>query len=123
MRCASRRHLGTVWGRPNLGARGKLRNTLRSDGACYLALPHARDELRSWDQLTRGGPAALTPWPEAQALGQDLAALQGCERAVLGPSTLHLYGDLFGLLSASHSTIAFPGMVSSGAVVSTTVMT
>ena len=69
-------------------------------GACYLALQHARDELRPWDQLTSGAPAAMTSCSDAEALAESLASVQGRERAVLGPSTLHLYADLFGLLSA-----------------------
>jgi 8-amino-7-oxononanoate synthase len=37
--------------------------------------------------------------PEAEQVAQQLAALQGCERGVLGPSTFHLFWDLFGMLS------------------------
>src|SRR5262249_31556442 len=54
--------------------------------------------LRPWAQLTMGVPAALAESPGAGAVARELAALQGCERATLGPSTLHLFWDLFGKL-------------------------
>lgn len=67
--------------------------------ALYLGLRHPSDVLRPWDRLTTGAPAALlTPW-EAEAVAQGLAALMGCERATLAPSTLHLFWDLFGMLA------------------------
>jgi 8-amino-7-oxononanoate synthase len=57
----------------------------------YLGIRHAHHTLRPWAQLTTGRPAALEPAPQAVAVAQDLARLLGCERAVLAPSTLHLY--------------------------------
>ena len=65
----------------------------------YLGIRHAHHTLRPWAQLTTGRPAALEPAPEAVAVAQDLAQLLGCERAVLAPSTLHLYWDLFDVLA------------------------
>ena len=42
-----------------------------------------------------GRPAALGSPPIMQRLASAIAELQGCERAVLLPSTLHLFFDLF----------------------------
>ncbi len=67
--------------------------------ALYLGLRHAHGALRPWAQLTTGRPAALEPAPEAVGLARDLAGFLGCERAVLAPSTLHLYWDLFDVLA------------------------
>ena len=58
-----------------------------------------------WTQLTTGRPAALEPAPEAVVLAQDLAQLLGCERAVLAPSTLHLFWDLFDVLACDRIAI------------------
>ena len=52
-----------------------------------------------WDRLTLGKPAALESPPGAREVEGELAALTGCERAVLAPSTLHLFWDLFGILA------------------------
>jgi 8-amino-7-oxononanoate synthase len=71
----------------------------------YLGFRHAHDALRPWAQLTTGRPAALEPAPEAVALAQDLAQLLGCQRAVLAPSTLHLFWDLFEVLARDHIAI------------------
>jgi 8-amino-7-oxononanoate synthase len=71
----------------------------------YLGFRHAHSALRPWAQLTTGRPAALEPAPEAVALAQDLAQLLGCERAVLAPSTLHLFWDLFDVLTQDHIAI------------------
>jgi 8-amino-7-oxononanoate synthase len=71
----------------------------------YLGMRHPRDELRPWTQLTTGRPAALEPASEAEELAQVLAQLLRCERAVLAPSTLHLYLDLFDVLARDHIAI------------------
>ncbi|MBI2883600.1 MAG: pyridoxal phosphate-dependent aminotransferase family protein [Candidatus Methylomirabilis oxyfera] len=67
--------------------------------ALYLGMRHESGSLRPWGQLTTGAPAALTSQPGASAVAQEVAALQDCERGVLAPSTLHLFWDLFGILS------------------------
>ena len=67
--------------------------------ALYLGLRHPSPSLRPWRALTTGKPAALEPPPDASGVAQELAALQGCERATLLPSTLHLFWDLFGVLA------------------------
>lgn len=73
--------------------------------ALYLGLRHASGSLRPWDQLTTGAPAALAAPPEADSIARRLAALIGCERATLAPSTLHLFWDLFGMLSGDGTVI------------------
>ena len=67
----------------------------------YLGLGHASGSLGPWTQLTTGVPAALAPPPGAAKVAEGLAQLQGCERALLGPSTLHLFWDLFGMLAGA----------------------
>ncbi len=68
--------------------------------ALYLGLRHPSDDLGSWTRLTTGYPAALAPPPGAERVARALAGLQGCERGILAPSTLHLFWDLFGILAA-----------------------
>jgi 8-amino-7-oxononanoate synthase len=73
--------------------------------ALYLGLQHPLWSLRPWTRLTTGKPAALGT-PESQArLGHALARLQGCEKATLAASTLHLFWDLFGVLAKSAAAI------------------
>src|ERR1700722_3277672 len=67
--------------------------------ALYLGLHHPTGALRPWAHFTTGVPAALAAPPEAGRVAQNIATLQGCERGVLGPSTFHLFWDLFGMLS------------------------
>src|SRR4051812_45921214 len=64
----------------------------------YLGMKHASRELTPWPQLTTGLPAALSEPVESKQLGQQIARLQGLEKGVSAPSTLHLYWDLFGFL-------------------------
>lgn len=73
--------------------------------ALYLDLRHGSAELRAWARLTTGAPAALRPPPGAGMVARSLAALQGCERGVLAPSTLHLFWDLFAILAEETVTI------------------
>jgi 8-amino-7-oxononanoate synthase len=67
--------------------------------ALYLGLRHASGSLRPWAQLTTGAPAALAAPAGAGRIADRLAALIGCDRATVAPSTLHLFWDLFGMLS------------------------
>jgi 8-amino-7-oxononanoate synthase len=78
-----------------------------TDFACalYLGLRHAMGVLRPWAQLTTGAPAALRPVPRATTVARRLAALQGCERATLVPSTLHGAWDLGGLLDPGRDAV------------------
>lgn len=73
--------------------------------ALYLGLRHPSASLRPWTHFTSGVPAALRPPPGAPEVARRLAALQGCESATLGPSTLHLFWDLFTILSGARVAI------------------
>ncbi|MBS1214534.1 MAG: aminotransferase class, partial [Proteobacteria bacterium] len=68
--------------------------------ALYLGLRHPSGSLRPWNSLTSGRPSAMTEPVGAATVASALARLQGCEKAVLLPSTLHLFIDLFDVLSA-----------------------
>lgn len=67
--------------------------------ALYLGMYHSSQSFEPWAQLSLGVPAALVEPPGADDVAMALAELQGCEQALLMPSTLHLYWDLFGMLS------------------------
>ena len=73
--------------------------------ALYLGIHHPSQSLQPWRQLTLGVPAALAEPPGASEVARDLAELQGCEQAILMPSTLHLFMDLFGMLSQQPVTL------------------
>ncbi len=73
--------------------------------ALYLGFEHASWSLPGWDRLTLGKPAALEEVPGAAQVQRELAALTGCERALLGSSTLHLFCDLFAMLARRNVTI------------------
>jgi 8-amino-7-oxononanoate synthase len=66
--------------------------------ALYLGLRHPTGSVRPWAQFTTGTPAALWEPADARIVARELGALQSCEYATLGPSTLHLFWDLFGAL-------------------------
>ena len=66
--------------------------------ALYLGLQHPSASLPPWDALTLGRPAALAEPPDADAVAGKIARLQGTEAALLLPSTLHLFWDLFRVL-------------------------
>ncbi|MDD1615716.1 MAG: 8-amino-7-oxononanoate synthase [Methylococcaceae bacterium NSP1-2] len=73
--------------------------------ALYLGMYHSSQSLPPWQQLTLGVPAALAEPPSAGRVAKALAELQGCKQAVLMPSTLHLFWDIFGMLSKQAVTI------------------
>lgn len=73
--------------------------------ALYLGLRHPSWALRPWRRFTTGVPAALCEPASAASISRDLAALTGCERALLGTSTLHLFWDLFHGLADARSII------------------
>lgn len=77
--------------------------------ALYLGLRHAASTLRPWAQLTAGVPSALDEPPEAGRLARRLAALSGCEAALLAPSTLHLFWDLPALLGPRAAVLVESG--------------
>ncbi|MBV8273900.1 MAG: aminotransferase class I/II-fold pyridoxal phosphate-dependent enzyme [Verrucomicrobia bacterium] len=73
--------------------------------ALYLGLEHSSASLPAWKQFTLGKPAALESPPGAEEVAQDLAELQDCESATLGPSTLHLFLDLFEVLARRNISV------------------
>lgn len=77
--------------------------------ALYLGLRHPSAALPAWSALTLGRPATLQEPPGASAVAARLAALMGTEAATLLPSTLHLFWDLFGLLSRERIALFIDG--------------
>jgi len=70
----------------------------------YLGLAHEHAALRPWSHMTTGTPAALRKLPGSGAVAADLARVSQTEAAVLTPSTLHAFHDLFLLWSGrSHA--------------------
>jgi 8-amino-7-oxononanoate synthase len=67
--------------------------------ALYLGMTHSSQSLDPWEQLTTGRPDALYTPRRNRRVAADLAALVGCQQAMLGPSTFHLFGDLFNMLA------------------------
>jgi 8-amino-7-oxononanoate synthase len=72
---------------------------LNFTSALYLGLYHPMHTLRPWRQFTTGAPATLTQPSIASHIAKPLAALQCLKSATLGPSTFHLFWDLFGILT------------------------
>ena len=62
-------------------------------------------ELARLGALTLGQPAALEAVPGTLRLQRELAVLTGCERTLLGASTLHLFCDLFAMLARRNVAI------------------
>ena len=79
--------------------------------ALYLGLRHPSASLGPWDALSLGRPAALQEPPGASEVAAELARLQGCEAALLLPSTLHLFCDLFRMLAQERVSV----LIDSGA--------
>ncbi|HEU0299526.1 MAG TPA: hypothetical protein VFR37_08735, partial [Longimicrobium sp.] len=73
--------------------------------ALYLGMRHPWAALGPWDALTAGVPAVLEEPPGAARTAARLARLQGVQDAVLLPSTLHLFHDLFALLGPGASAV------------------
>ncbi|AYG69309.1 MULTISPECIES: aminotransferase class I/II-fold pyridoxal phosphate-dependent enzyme [unclassified Rhizobium] len=73
--------------------------------ALYLGLRHEHASLRPWRQLTTGRPAALGPSPETDELERALARFLGCGAVAVGPSTLHLFWDLFDMFADDDITV------------------
>lgn len=72
---------------------------LNFSSVLYLGFRHESRSLKPWVQFTKGVPAALESPPGAIEVARKLAALQGHEEAVLAPSTLHLFWDLFDIVN------------------------
>jgi 8-amino-7-oxononanoate synthase len=62
--------------------------------ALYLGLRHGTACLPPWQALTEGRPAVLGEVAGATEVARRLARLAGVPRALLYPSTLHLFLDL-----------------------------
>ena len=71
----------------------------------YLGIKHSSEELRVWQHLTSGVPSALFEPQQSKELAYQIARLQGNEHGLLAPSTLHLYHDLYSLLSKQPVTV------------------
>jgi 8-amino-7-oxononanoate synthase len=80
-------------------ARADRAPTLDFTSSLYLGAENSWQSLTGWESLTLGKPAALESVPGTRRVERELAALTGCERVLLGPSTLHLFWDLFGFLA------------------------
>lgn len=65
----------------------------------YLGMNHSRDTISDWQGLTTGKPVVLDKPMVNRCLEKDIANLTACENATLGPSTLHLFIDVFRSLS------------------------
>jgi 8-amino-7-oxononanoate synthase len=77
------------------------RRPLDFTSSLYLGMFHPTCALEPWSQLTTGKPSALETAPSSARISEALARLQGCESAILLPSTLHLFFDLFEALRGS----------------------
>lgn len=73
--------------------------------ALYLGFQHQTEALKPWKNFTLGKPAILGSPPAGNRVSQQIARLMGCESAILAPSTLHLFWDLFGILANSDIAI------------------
>lgn len=73
--------------------------------ALYLGMRHGSATLPPWRQLTTGKPAALLDPPLARDVAGRLAQMIGCECAVVAPSTLHVFMDLFAMLDGSGTVV------------------
>lgn len=71
----------------------------------YLGMRHSSGELRDWDSLTTGAPAAFFEPPAAVSLGKSIARLQGLADGIVAPSTLHLFWDWFGSLDSRKDVV------------------
>ena len=77
--------------------------------ALYLGLRHEHTSLRPWRQLTTGRPAALGRSPETDELERALARFLGCGAVAVGPSTFHLFWDLFDMFADDDITVHIDG--------------
>ena len=73
--------------------------------ALYLGLHHPFTSLRNWSSFTTGKPAALVEPVGVLEVAQALADLVGCEQALLFPSTLHAFWDLFTILADDRAAL------------------
>ncbi|MCJ8166190.1 aminotransferase class I/II-fold pyridoxal phosphate-dependent enzyme [Pontibacter sp. E15-1] len=74
--------------------------------ALYLGLRHATTAIQPWQHLTTGVPAALYEPASHRHLASELARMQGLEKGVLAPSSLHLFWDVLGKLTKNTLVLA-----------------
>ena len=74
--------------------KGKAK-VLDFSSSLYLGFEHSSQEIGRWDNLTTGVPAAIQEHKHASFLANQIAQLQGLERGLIYPSTLHAFTDLF----------------------------
>jgi 8-amino-7-oxononanoate synthase len=103
MRCRPQCIYRIGW--PRNSGQGECGRVLDFTSSLYLGFGHAWRDLPPWLQLTQGKPAALEELEGNAKVESELASLTGCEAAGLGSSTLHLFWDLFGMLSEASSSI------------------
>ena len=82
--------------------------------ALYLGFHHAYHELKPWRTLTSGVPAALREPSLNGSLAGAIAGMQGLERGVLAPSSLHLFWDLMGKQDKNSLLLADAGIYKIG---------
>ncbi len=73
--------------------------------ALYLGMQHPSNTLQPWQSLTTGRPAVMNAMTQTSTVANDIAALQGCEAAVIASSTLHIFQDLFTMFDSRQFTI------------------
>jgi 8-amino-7-oxononanoate synthase len=84
---------------------GRTGAPLDFSSSLYLGLRHPTRSLEPWEQLTTGTPAALGVSATTAPVQARLAALLGCARTTVAPSTLHVFWDLFVVLGADESAV------------------
>lgn len=82
--------------------------------ALYLGLHHESASLKPWDHLTTGVPAALREPAQNSWLANEVARMQGLERGLLAPSSLHLFWDLMGQMNKETLILADAGLYQIG---------
>jgi 8-amino-7-oxononanoate synthase len=99
----------TVTHHPRITRPGRRGAPLDFSSSLYLGLRHPTGSLEPWEQLTAGAPAALRVSAAAAPLQERLAALLGCAKATVAPSTLHVFWDLFVVLGADEGAVMVDG--------------
>jgi 8-amino-7-oxononanoate synthase len=91
--------------RARIARPGRREEPLDFTSSLYLGFLHPSRSLEPWDQLTTGTPAALGVAATTSRVQARLAALLGCARATVAPSTLHAFWDLFIVLGTDDHAI------------------
>lgn len=83
----------------------KKQSMMDFTSSLYLGMQHNSTEISAWGQLSSGVPAALFEPAQSKLLGSLIANNQGLESGFVAPSTLHIYHDLYSLLSKQWVTV------------------